>query len=105
MTSKEALNKIYQQAYLGLETDAPELVEWLNHRKEEVEKDLEIFEIIKKHLRHFEAYYKNQAEWGREEFRFILESDNIWLEEEQREQYKKDFNTLKEWYFKEVKND
>lgn len=69
---------------------------------EAIKKDLEIFEIIKKHLRHFEAYYKNQAEWGREEFRFILESDNIWLEEEQREQYKKDFNTLKEWYLKEV---
>ena len=102
MTSKDALNKIYDQAYYGIEMDAPELLEWLKHRKEEIEKDLKIVEIFKKYLQHYESYYKNQAEWSREEFRFILESDNIWLEEEQREQYKKDFNTLKEWYFKEV---
>ena len=70
-----------------------------------IEKDLEILEIFKKHLQHYDSYYKNQAEWSREGFRFVIESDNIWLNEEQREQYIKDFNKLKEWYFKEVKND
>lgn len=48
MSGKTSLDKIYEQAYLGIENDAPELIEWLEHRKEEVEHELKQLEILKK---------------------------------------------------------
>lgn len=101
MTSKEALDWFKRQEKRQNNGNGDL---WLKMYINAIEQDLEILEIIKKRLNYHEGYYKNQADWSREEFWFNLESDNIWLNEEQREQYKKEFNTLKEWYLKEVKD-
>ena len=47
MTSKETLNKIYDQAYIGLENDAPELIYLLDRWKQRLEKELEVLDIFK----------------------------------------------------------
>ena len=67
---------------------------------DEIKKNLEVLEIFKKHLYRYGPYYDNQENWSREEFRFKIESDNTWLSGKQREEYIKEFNTLKEWFYK-----
>ena len=78
MTSREAFNKIYDHAYYGIEMDAPELLDWLEHRKNEVLKDLEILEILKKKLK-IKSYY--------------LGIEDIFIYEEDEEDYEK----IREW--------
>lgn len=72
---------------------------------EVIKKDLEVLEIIKKYVSHYDPSWSNQAQWNMEEFHFTLESDNMLLSKEKREEHINDFRKFKEWYLKEVEND
>ena len=58
MLGKNSLDKIYEQAYVGVKNDAPELLSWLEHRKEEVEHELKQLEILKK------IFYFKSSDYG-----------------------------------------
>lgn len=70
-----------------------------------IAKDLEVLNILKKYLGYSDSYYNNQADYGYAEFMLRLEQDSIWLDDEQREQLKKDFNKVKEWWNERAKNE
>jgi len=64
----------------------------------QLSQDLEVLEILKKYLSYYsKSYYNNQVNYGYGEITLRLEQDNIWLNDERREQLKKDFNKVKEW--------
>ena len=62
----------------------------------EYDKLRQAFDIIKKNITHIPNYYNNPADYSLEAFNFHIEADNKWLSGEEREQYKKDFNFIKE---------
>lgn len=103
MASKELL-QIIKKDY-NWETSDCECDTYFKDYFTQIEKDLEVLEIFKKYLLHIKPFFHNQEQWNREEFRFTIESDNIWLEGEDREQYRNNFLKIKEWYLKEIKNE
>ncbi len=96
MTSKEALQKIDLTIKYGSMTQ-DEINSYLEYKKI-IEKDLEVLDVFRRHIKHIPNFYINQAQYGYEEYRFNLVEDSVFVDEDKKEQRKKDFSIVKRWY-------